>query len=138
MSLHLRLGWLLQVRLPIAARRGFFLLTAWLCFRAGLGGPARPWPFAPARFRGAPRRPSLACRASLGIHASRPLHRACARSASVILREGTCVVAHARLSSTTSIQCRTAVLPAPAKWLWQPTFAVTITSGLPLSSALSR
>jgi len=45
MSLHLRLGWLLQVRLPIAARRGFFLLTAWLCFRAGLGGPARPWPW---------------------------------------------------------------------------------------------
>ena len=40
-------------------------------------------------------------------------------------------------SSTISIQCRTGVRPAPSRWLWQPMFALTISSGRALSSASS-
>src|SRR5690606_26169943 len=40
-------------------------------------------------------------------------------------------------SSTVSIQCRPGVRPAPSRWVWQPMLAVTMTSGLPLSSAVS-
>jgi hypothetical protein len=40
-------------------------------------------------------------------------------------------------SSTISIQWRTGVRPAPSRWVWQPMLAVTMASGLPLSSALS-
>ncbi len=41
-------------------------------------------------------------------------------------------------SSISSIQCRTGVRPALARWVWQPILAVAMTWGLPLSSAFRR